>query len=178
MLTSRRTSSSTVEGDESQGQLRHYPSTPHLETFRVVGRSVSNVNPVSNYMKSPIMNGVGGKPLLSTFSTFAHHKSGTDLRYRGDPNPYKVSDIEEFRIQVHDPYKTRSTTHLNKPNLHSNNGSHRGSVTYYNEDDVFDDEDGDLKHPPSRRISTAKFDNKGKFYPRSNSSNNSGKVLS
>jgi hypothetical protein len=46
----------------------------------------------------------------TTMSTFAsHHKSGADLRFfRDDPNPYKVSDIGEYRIQVQDPFVPKS----------------------------------------------------------------------
>jgi len=165
--------------------LRHYPSTPQLETFRVVNRSASSVTPSDNYLSTPIKN---NPVMMSSFSTFAnnnnnhlHHKSGNDMRYRDDPNPYKVSEIDEYCIQVHDPYRAKSTNQLNRLS--------RSSTHYYeeqddldissdkNEEDVFDSvepEEIDEEVKNLRHKMSKSFEKRGKFYARSTGSNNSG----
>lgn len=119
---------SSEESVGTHGLSRHL-STPHLETFRII-RSASSVTPVNNYIQTPVP--------MSSFSTFTQSKSRPDLSLQDDPNPYSVSRIDEFRIQVQDPYKIRmkSTNQLNSP-LPSQRNS---SVHYYQELEEYEDE--------------------------------------
>ncbi|CAG7836207.1 unnamed protein product [Allacma fusca] len=140
--------SNRLSGDEKS--FRHYTSTPHLDTFRG-GNTFAGTKPMNYGSNIP-------NPYQSTFSTFAHHKSGVDLRYRDDPNPYKVSTIDEFRIKVQDPYKT------SRPN-HGNQGHY---ASYYPEDE------GEPEPPESvfRRLSI-KYESP-QYYHHSSNSGSSG----
>ncbi|XP_035708671.1 uncharacterized protein LOC110850741 isoform X2 [Folsomia candida] len=100
-----------LSGDE-QTFIRHYPSTSHLDKYRTAP------NPKINNNKSTVLLNASSSNLnlmppsympKTTMSTFASHKSSNaDLRYRDDPNPYKVSDIGEYRIKVQDPFVPKS----------------------------------------------------------------------
>jgi len=98
-------SSHRLSGGDEKTYLRHYPSTPHLDTLRA-NKNTSTVllNAASNLNLSP--TSYMPKTTLSTFAS--HGKSKSDVRFRDDPNPYKVSEIEKYRIKVHDPYVPKS----------------------------------------------------------------------
>lgn len=75
-----------------------YPSTPDLDIY------------LANDRRNEI-------PKLTTFGPTK--KSTVDLRYKDDPNPYKVSNIDELKIHTQNPFKT-------KPQL-----SRVGSLAYF-----------------------------------------------
>jgi hypothetical protein len=142
MLSPRRDSIEDSEPAVLRGcgslTTQRYPSTPHLDVFLVKNNGSTNepngIVTTDNYLKTPL----NSTPKLSTFSTFAHHKSGVDLRYRDDPNPYKVSNIEEFKIQTQNPYKTKSTHQLNALNQLRSKGDQNGVIPYYEHEDERD----------------------------------------
>jgi len=145
--------------------LSRHLSNPQLETFRVT-RSASSVTPVNNYIQpqpSPVP--------MSSFSTFAHNKSRSELGrgVKDDPNPYSVSRIDEFRIQVQDPYRirTKSTIQLSSPAP----STRSSSVHYYQELEDFEDE-GVVVHPyvhPDEDHLAEKLAALPTFYKRSSS---------
>lgn len=97
-----------LSGDE-QSFVRRYPSTSHLDKYRTAPNPKNNKSTVLLNASSTNINLMPPSYMpKTTLSTFASHKSGTDLRYRDDPNPYKVSNIGEYRIQVQDPFVPKS----------------------------------------------------------------------
>src|SRR5581483_3900519 len=100
---------------DEQTLHRHYPSTSHLDKYRTTPNPKLSKN--GNNNKSTVLLNASNSNLnlmshsympKTTMSTFASHKSGTDLRYKDDPSPYKVSDIGEYRIKVQDPFVPKS----------------------------------------------------------------------
>ncbi|ODN01243.1 hypothetical protein Ocin01_05438 [Orchesella cincta] len=156
--------------------LRHYPSTPHLDTFRG-GNSVSPGSTHRSFNHHPLSGAASNMNLLShsympktTFSTFQQQKKSTSgvglsqgnngndsYRYQDDPNPYKVSTIDEYRIKVNDPFVPNKT------------GTHRSSqlLAFYTQEghgDLEDDEDEDVQEQfrrmeiSPRRLSSSAYD--------------------
>lgn len=165
------------DGSSSGVYLRHFPSTPHLDTFSKGGGGTrSPENSHRSFNHSSALSGASSNVNLmansympkTNFSTFMQHKkpipppkvyglggSGgggnnntagkvTDKsRYQDDPNPYKVSTIDEYRIKVNDPFLPNKSC-----------ASHRNSqmFSFYTtaegnggepEDDGVGDDDGD-----------------------------------
>lgn len=136
-MSGRHTMLNDRKEGSSAGFLRHYPSTPHLESFSkscgvtspenshrsfnhhpVLGGASSNVNLMANsYMpktnfstfmqqKKPIpppkVYGIGGIGNMNNNN--GNMNAREKSRYQDDPNPYKVSCIDEYRIKVNDPF--------------------------------------------------------------------------
>lgn len=123
--------------------LRHYPSTPHLDSFTTSKAKVSSTASIHRPFNNHAMTGTSSNVNLmahsympkSTFSTFGqqkkpvpppksstlHHSNinnnihGIDRsRYQDDPNPYKVSTIDEYRIKVNDPFTPNKSCASNR----------------------------------------------------------------
>jgi len=156
--------------------LRHYPSTPHLDTFRG-GNCTSPDSTHRSFNQHPLSGAASNVNLMShsympktTFSTFQQKKptsgggglsqrniGGDSFRYQDDPNPYKVSTIDEYRIKVNDPFVPNKT-------LPHRNSQLLAFYTQGGHDDLDDDEDEDVQEQfrrmeiSPRRLSSSAYD--------------------
>jgi len=106
--------SSCSDDGKSTTYLRHYTSTPHLHaSFRSNSSTFKPKDNTSGSHSTFIQQPYHESYLPKTnFSTFASQKSSIDIRYKDDPNPYKVSNIrngvdEAHRIRIQDPFSSR-----------------------------------------------------------------------
>lgn len=153
--------------------LRHFPSTPHLDRDGVngrVGKMVTGMSPQDIHRSNVNLMAPSYMPKTS-FSTFmqpprkpspptkvyglggigndSNNGNGNKIdisRYQDDPNPYKVSTIDEYRIKVNDPFlpNKSASLHRNSQMFYSKEYADDDGVGDDNDEEDDDEEDNDM----------------------------------